>query len=68
MRASSSESIRNLGLTYAVDQPTLLAAIHRKADYLLTSDDRHFGHLYEKRIEGVLVLRPSQYFERRRRP
>jgi uncharacterized protein len=49
------------------DQPILLAAIHGKADYLLTGDARHFGHLYGKRIKGVLVLRPAQYFERRRR-
>ncbi len=47
------------------DQPILLAAIHAKADYLLTGDARHFSHLYGKRIEGVLVLRPAQYFERR---
>ncbi len=49
------------------DQPILLAAINGKADYLLTGDIRHFGHLYGKRIEGVLVLRPRQYFERGRR-
>jgi predicted nucleic acid-binding protein len=49
------------------DQPILLAAIHGKAEYLLTGDGRHFGHLYGKRIEGVLVLRPAQHFERRRR-
>jgi uncharacterized protein len=48
------------------DQPFLLAAIHGKADYLLTGDARHFAHLYGKRIKGVLVLRPAQYFERRR--
>lgn len=48
------------------DQPILLAAIHAKADYLLTGDARHFDHLYGKRIEGVLVLRPAQYFARRR--
>jgi predicted nucleic acid-binding protein len=45
------------------DRPILLAAIHGKAGHLLTGDGRHFGHLYEKRIEGVLVLRPAQYFE-----
>lgn len=50
------------------DQPILLAAMHGKADYLLTGDARHFEHLYGKRIEGVLVLRPAQYFERRRKP
>ena len=49
------------------DRPVLLAAIHGKAEYLLTGDARHFGHLYGKRIEGVLVLRPAQYFDRRRR-
>jgi predicted nucleic acid-binding protein len=49
------------------DQPILLAALHGKADYLLTGDVRHFGHLYGKRVEGVLVLRPARYFERRRR-
>jgi predicted nucleic acid-binding protein len=46
------------------DRPILLAAIHGKAGYLLTGDVRHFQHLYGKRIEGVLVLRPAQYFER----
>jgi uncharacterized protein len=49
------------------DRPVLLAAIHAEAEYLLTGDARHFGHLYGKRIEGVLVLRPAQYLERRRR-
>lgn len=51
----------------ANDQPILLAAIHGRADCLLTGDARHFQHLYGRRIEGVLVLRPAQYFERRRR-
>jgi predicted nucleic acid-binding protein len=50
------------------DRPILLAAIRGKADYLLTGDGRHFGHLYGRRIEGAMVLRPVQYFERRRRP
>jgi uncharacterized protein len=49
------------------DQPILLAAIQGKADFLLTGDVRHFGHLYGKRIAGVLVVRPAQYFGRRRR-
>ena len=50
------------------DQPILLAAIHGRADYLLTGDARHFAHFYGKRIATVLVLRPAQYFTRRRRP
>jgi hypothetical protein len=43
------------------DQPILLAGIHARADYLLTGDARHFGHLYRKRIEGLLVLRPAAH-------
>lgn len=50
------------------DLPILLAAIRGSADYLLTGDSRHFGHLYGKRIGGVIVLRPAQYFERRKNP
>jgi predicted nucleic acid-binding protein len=56
----------NVGLD-PKDQPTLLAAIHGRADYLLTGDVSHFEHIYGKRVEGVLVLRPAAYFERRRR-
>src|SRR5579863_1028460 len=61
---------RDLKLSAAIrldskDRPILLAAIHGKADFLLTGDARHFGHLYGRRVEGVTVLRPAQYFERR---
>lgn len=49
------------------DRPILVAAIHGKANFLLTGDGRHFGHLYGKRVEGVMVLRPAQYFERHAR-
>ena len=49
------------------DQPILSAAIHGQADYLLTGDAKHFAHLYGMRIEGVLVLRPAQYFARKGR-
>jgi predicted nucleic acid-binding protein len=49
------------------DRPILVAAIHGKANFLLTGDGRHFGHLFGKRIDGVTVLRPAQYFERRTR-
>ncbi|HXW85306.1 MAG TPA: PIN domain-containing protein [Candidatus Binataceae bacterium] len=49
------------------DRPILWAAIHGGADVLLTGDQRHFGRLYGRRIEGVLILRPAQYFERRRK-
>ena len=50
------------------DRPILLAAIQGKAGYLLTGDVRHFRHLYGKQIQGVLVVRPVEYFERRRHP
>jgi uncharacterized protein len=47
------------------DRPILVAATNGKANFLLTGDGRHFGHLYGKRIRGVMVLRPAQYFGRR---
>jgi predicted nucleic acid-binding protein len=47
----------------AKDVPILLAAIEAKSDYLLTGDLRHFGPYFGKRIEGVTVVRPSQYFK-----
>lgn len=47
------------------DRPILLAAIHAGATHLLTGDVRHFQHLFGKRIAGVLVLRPAQYFAAR---
>jgi predicted nucleic acid-binding protein len=43
------------------DRPILLAAIHARASHLLTGDFRHFGHLYGKRIAGVLILTPAEY-------
>lgn len=46
------------------DRPVLLAAIAARADYLITGDQLHFGHLYGKRVEGVLVVRPAQFLER----
>jgi hypothetical protein len=42
-----------------------LAAIAAKVGYLLTGDVGHFDHLYGKRIEQVLVVRLTAYFERR---
>jgi len=41
--------------------PILLAAIDAGATHLLTGDVRHFGNLYQERVEGVLVLRPAAY-------
>lgn len=45
------------------DAPILVAAIDAKSNYLLTGDLRHFGPYFGKRIEGVTVIRPSQYLK-----
>jgi hypothetical protein len=47
------------------DRPVLLAAIGVGATHLLTGDFRHFGPYYGRRIEGVLVLPPGEYFASR---
>ncbi len=41
------------------DAPVLAAAIRLRCDCLVTGDRRHFGHLMGSRVEGVLVLAPS---------
>jgi predicted nucleic acid-binding protein len=40
------------------DEPILAAAIASKADRLLTGDLKHFGHLYGRTLQGVLVVSP----------
>jgi len=45
--------------------PILLAAIEARADYLLTGDFRHFGPYFGKKIEGVTIISPAQYFKLR---
>jgi len=45
------------------DAPILLAAIEAKCNYLLTGDVRHFGGYFGKPIEGVTIIRPSQYLK-----
>ena len=46
------------------DGPILLAAIEARANYLLTGDIKHFGALFGRKIEGVIVLAPAQYLKR----
>ena len=41
------------------DQPVLGAAIAIRADWLVTGDRAHFGPLYGKTIEGVLIVSPQ---------
>jgi hypothetical protein len=37
------------------DQPILCGAITGRADFLLTGDKRHFGHLFGKTVGGVRI-------------
>jgi len=46
------------------DVPILLAAIEANATHLLTGDIRHFGSLFGKSVEGLLVLPPGDYLRR----
>ena len=38
------------------DAPVLAAALAGGADWFVTGDVRHFGHLFGQRVQGVLVL------------
>jgi len=38
------------------DVPVLAGAVSAGADWLVTSNVKHFGHLYDKTVRGVLVL------------
>lgn len=40
------------------DAPILAAAIASQADRLLTGDVKHFGHLYGRTLQGVLIVSP----------
>ena len=42
------------------DAPVMAAAVLCGADILVTGDRRDFGHLFGRRIEGVLVLSPRE--------
>lgn len=50
------------------DRPILAAAVLAQATHLLTGDRRHFGHLYGKRVQGVLVLVPADYLRAKGEP
>jgi predicted nucleic acid-binding protein len=47
------------------DRPILLVAIQAGATHLLTGDKQHFGAYFGRRIHGVLILPPPEYFRRR---
>lgn len=46
------------------DAPVLAGAISARSDWLVTSNREDFEHLYETRVEGVLVMRPRSAFDR----
>jgi predicted nucleic acid-binding protein len=43
------------------DRPIVSGAIEARASHLITGDITHFGKCLGKKIEGVLILTPSQY-------
>ena len=45
------------------DLPILAAAIAGKADYLITGDIKDFGRFFTKKIQGVIILPPIEYFK-----
>ena len=47
------------------DAPILLAAMEAQATHLVTGDVRHFGAYFGKTVQGVLVVTPAEYLQRR---
>ena len=45
------------------DIPLLCAAIRARADFFVTGDRRNFGHLFEQRVHGVMVITPLRLAE-----
>lgn len=45
------------------DAPILAAAVHAKADVLVTGDTRDFGHLLGRDLRGVQVVNPARALE-----
>ena len=43
------------------DRPILLTAISASATHLITGDITHFGSLFGKTVEGVIVMKPGDY-------
>ena len=45
------------------DQPVLCSAIRSNCQYLVTGDQRDFGHLYDKKVKDVTVISTRQFAE-----
>ena len=46
------------------DRPILLAALAGRATHFLTVDKKHFGFLFGKTVEQVLILSPGEYLRK----
>jgi predicted nucleic acid-binding protein len=46
------------------DAPILAAAASARADFLVTGDRTHFGHLHGRRLRGVEVVTPANALEK----
>lgn len=47
------------------DRPILFAALAAGATHLVTGDVTHFGPYFDRRLGGVLILRPADYLKAR---
>jgi hypothetical protein len=43
-------------VSYPSDRRVLAGAVYAQADWFVTGDKNHFGHLYGKTVHGVLIL------------
>jgi predicted nucleic acid-binding protein len=47
----------------AKDRQILATAISARADYLVTGDMKHFGHLYGRNVGRVKILPPREFLD-----
>ncbi|HLJ30634.1 MAG TPA: PIN domain-containing protein [Candidatus Angelobacter sp.] len=47
------------------DAPIMLAAIAAGATHLLTGDMRRFGVYFGKKVEGIFIISPGDYFRKK---
>ena len=48
----------------AKDEPIFRGALAGRATHLVTGDAQYFGAFFDKKIMGILVLRPASYLQR----
>lgn len=46
------------------DRPVLCAAIRAGCDFLATGDKTHFGHLYDRAVDGVTIVSLAELAKR----